>query len=648
MDAENVFIEGAVGIGCCFSDVREMGSDPLFTKNVKRGSDPIIVFDGRLDDRQELLAALRADRDISSGASDGALVGAAYERFGLDVAVHLSGDFAAGILDIRRRRVVLIRDAIGVKPLYYYDSPTLFLFASEIKAILSHPDVRTGPNQDAIAVFAQSRMHAQMATEATFFKNIWSVPPAHLAVREPASLSVRRYWDFDAVSAGQFAGHRPAETREAFGELFAKAVARRLRSSRPIAISVSGGLDSSAIFCVSQALRAQQRTCVPDVLGATSTFSSGSDADETRFITEIEHAWNARILRIPAGRPGFSVECAAAIWHGEAPLLDAQWNTTHSFEKTLRSMGVRSVLSGHWGDQFLVDHAFLVDLLRKGSWGTVWRYVEAQKSWEARSSRRTLASLARDLFDYHGPDALRPLLRRLRVRRSEAAAAERWYTPTLLRRAELVRSDPRGRRTAHQRSLYREARSQYHVLCMEWNDKIAAMHGLERVYPFLDRDLIALLMAVPGHRQSPNGIPKQLLRDSMHGIVPGAVLERRDKADFTTVVNGGIGIDWPTVLSWLQPGAMVVQLGFVKEDALRWMAAIGPVIVSDSANSLAAWRILEVFSLELWLQVFFNGGGQKLKEPFYDAEPRKTFGRQGTGARHVQKAVPCSAIDDLW
>jgi asparagine synthase (glutamine-hydrolysing) len=612
-DEEGTVIQGSMGIGCRL--LRVTAESVQEARPFVTTSQVVVVFDGRLDNREDLLVALRGDYDVEASSADAALVAAAYERFGLDVAGELVGDFAAAVLDARRKRIVLVRDAIGVKPLYYYNSDTLFVFASEIKAILSHPDVRSAPNDEAIATFVQSRLHAQLADGTTFFKHIKSVPPAHLVIRGAEGLSLRRYWDFDVH---RYADPQPvANRRETFRELLKTAVRRRLRSAAPVAISVSGGLDSSSIFCLAEALRLERPTELPQVVGSSYTHEAGSGADESRFLSCLEERWHAGILRIPTSRAGYSEDCFEATWHGEAPFVEGQWRSMHHFCETLQKRGIRRVLGGHWGDQVLDDGAFFVDLFMAGEWATAWRSLNAYAAWDTESRRprgRLARQFGRDLLDHCTPEGPRRMLRRLHLKRSGIRAAQGWYAPALLQQdLRFDSSAPRRLRSAHQRSLYREARSQYHVICMEWNEKIAAMHGLEIAFPFLDRDLVEFLISVPGQEQMPGGRHKQLLRDSMRGLVPDAVLDRRDKADSTEIVNGGLRRDRANVLRWLGPGAMVTDFGYVKPDMFdrlvkRWSDGPG------DSDGFVEWAVSDLLGLEIWLQLFFGGRRQQMAE----------------------------------
>jgi len=138
---------------------------------------------------------------------------------------------------------------------------------------------------------------------------------------------------------------------------------------------------------------------------------------------------------------------------------------------------------------------------------------------------------------------------------------------------------------------------------MEWNNKIAALHGLDCTFPFLDRDLLALLMAVPGDVQARDGVPRALVRAAMRGTLPPELCERRWKADFTDAVNRGVAQDMQTIAAALTRDSAVVQRGYV--DASRLQPEIDRRAARLSGReATASWDLADLYGLERWLRLF--------------------------------------------
>jgi asparagine synthase (glutamine-hydrolysing) len=564
----------------------------------------LLVFDGRLDDRDDLRAVVDPKHPVATDASDAALALAAYRAFGEDFAARLNGDFALALFDPRLRQLLLARDAIGVRPLYYYAGRDLFLFASEIKALLANPGIETGANDDVLAGFLLTRFAGLEAQPETCFRNILSVLPGQLLVARREGVRTRRYWDFDVTR--QLRLPRFEDYAAAFRERFEQAVRRRLRSAFPVAVSVSGGLDSSAILCMAETVRRSEPGIHPSLVGVASVYEDGAPADEKAFLPCIEREYTIDITRLRNLPAGIMDECGLAIWHGEVPSLGGQWNATHASMSAVRGLGAGVLLTGHWGDQFLFDDAYLIDLCRKGSWREAWLHVNEYARWvdvPARTVRRRFFSA---LVKHYVPPGIVSIGRRVRRRLRRASEAEVWYTDRFRRRGRQgVRARPRSSSgSAHARSLYAEARSQYGVFCMEWNNKIAAMHGLEMAFPFLDRDLIAFLMAIPGDMQSARGVHKGIFREALRGVLPPSIRARVSKADFTSEVNRGFREEYNRLVRSLPPDALVASRGYVDRACLR---EIGTHKRTDRTCE-TSWALGDLFSLELWLRQFSIDG----------------------------------------
>ena len=565
----------------------------------------VLAFDGRLDNRAELLPRLRVPRD----ASDAACVLAAYAARGEAALERLAGDFALALYDPARQRLLLVRDPIGVRPLYYVATPRLFAFASEIKALLRHPDVRAEPDDDGVADYLLLGRRPVDQLAGTCFAGVRALPPAHVMTVTPdGAAAPRRYWDFarDArVPCASF-----GEYAEAFHERFAEAVRRRMRSAYPVAVSVSGGLDSSAIFCQAEALRRDAGGC-PAVLGFSYVGPEGSTSDERRYLGEIERAYGVAIARMDlAALVGMTPDARLQAWHGEVPLVDYLWPLTHHLQTAAHAAGARRLLSGHWGDQVLHSTAYFADLLRAGAWRTVARHAKALGDWflpgEARHLRR---QAARDAVRHTVPRVTLPALKWLRLRAGRRHPDKAWLAAGFRRMAlrETLRPADMGRwlRSAQARALYLEVRGQYSVHCMEWSNKVAALHGLDHAFPMLDRDLVQFLLATPGHVQNHDGVPRALLREGLAGVLPDAIRARRWKADFSEPVNQGASRDLAAARALFAGGARSVAHGYV--DGARVAGELDRLAARlDGPECAAGWELVDLIGLESWLDVFFT------------------------------------------
>jgi asparagine synthase (glutamine-hydrolysing) len=604
-DAEGIRTLGSVGLTCRHRWVthEEHGERQPVGGSC---SPAMLLFDGRLDNRDDLIKALR----LPASCSDAALALAAYDNWTTDFAARLSGDFAAAVFDPARRQIVLARDAVGIRPLYYTHTPRLFAFASEIKALFAHPDIAVRPDPDGIADLMLVGSRPLTGQDMTCFAGVRSVVPAHVVTVTPESLAQRRCWDFPTNTRVPVASFE--EYVDGFRECFTRAVKRRLRSAHPVAVSISGGLDSSSIFCAAETLRRIGSGAAPAIAGV-SYVSNRRETDEQRFLREIETQYGVTFDRFDIEpRTGLVQGAAKQVGAAEAPFVDYMWGVTEELHARARAAGARTLLSGHWGDQMLFSSAYLTDLLRRGALRSIWQHTRTYARYfgdgeTRRARRRLLINAARDIV----PPALASPLKWLRLRFVERPAPKEWFSPAFLAMAlkdryRLATFD-RPFHSAHARAVYLEARSKYHVQCMEWNNKTAALHGLDAAFPFLDRDLIAYLMAIPGEVHARDGVPRALLREATRGILPDAIRARAWKADFTALVNEGLASDASTILRTLHDECLGVRLGYL--DRARLRPALARVAQSlTGPDCVASWDLADTYGLEVWLQVFLGAG----------------------------------------
>ena len=140
------------------------------------------------------------------------------------------------------------------------------------------------------------------------------------------------------------------------------------------------------------------------------------------------------------------------------------------------------------------------------------------------------------------------------------------------------------------------------------------MHGLEIAFPFLDRDLITFMMAIPGEVHAWNGVPKAILRKAMTGVVPGQILDRHEKSDFTHLVNETLEQNYTRLMNCFKPDAQAFQWNYLDGAVLeKSLASLKKGLKSSDCRS--AWVLWDLLSLELWLQVFFRGTQGRIEVP---------------------------------
>ena len=488
----------------------------------------VITADARIDNRRDLQKALGITDPSAEAMGDGELILHAYAKWGEGCPARLIGDFAFAIWDGRNQRVFCARDHIGAKPFYYYQGTGALLFASEIKALLTNPLVpyRLNPQRvaDHLVAFFDDR-------SSTFHRDILRLPAGHSLTVSRSDARLRPYWSLDTgreLNLGSIDSYV-----EAFRETFAEAVRCRLRGS-PVGCFLSGGLDTSSIVGAARHVSAGKNL---DTFTAIFPGLSAADLrliDERDFVEAVvaqggvtPHYVRGDLLS-PLG------EVDRTLWHLDeaypAPNLYLHW----ALYGAARDCGVRVTLDGVDGDT-TVSHGFerLPMLVRSGKGLTLVRELRALDRRYGRGVSSLLWSLAvRPLVPYSLRRAIRGL------RRQEPACfagtvirrdfATRMGVPERVEAFERRREAPvRTAREAHGRAM----RSGLIPYALEMADKAAAGFGVEPRYPFFDRRLMELCLALPADQKLDGGWSRLVMRRAMIGTLPEAVCWRADKAN---------------------------------------------------------------------------------------------------------------------
>jgi len=497
---------------------------------------------------------------------------------------------------------------MGTRPLYYCALPRALVFASEIKCILAHPEVAARVDEDALA---DLMLDGYTDRSRTCFHNILSVPPGHAVVATSQTIETREHWDFDP--------HRSIRCRsldeyaEAFRPVFDEAVRRRVRSAHPVAFSVSGGVDSSAIFA--QAARSRSASGGGAALrGISLAGTAGSAADERRFVDSLEAECGGPIIRLPLSQIRLLEDGEAVVRHAEMPAV--QWDARRALLTRARDLGCAVIVDGFFGDQMLFARSYLLDLAWRLRWTTVRRHLREFDVWMTDAGpgffrREFGARVLRSTYFAFGAPGVRAL-RAARARRRTLSGSFEWFTPRfsrrVLERADARRAQPRRFSGRHAEQCYANATSGHYRTLLHNEIATGTMHGLEVVHPFRDRDLVAFLMAIPGEAVNAGGVPKGLLRRALGGTMPEAIRTRRWKADFTALNNDAVAEECGKIRQILAPGCQSARLGLVDAAAVRRDLEPLTARIGQADNAALGWRIARLAGLELWLREFGISG----------------------------------------
>jgi len=538
-----------------------------------------LSWDGRLDNRTELIRRLGSCNDSST---DLQIVASCLEQESMRSLGQLIGDWSLSLFNHYERTLILAKDFLGTRPLYYHRTDRCVVWSSLLDPLVLFSDEHFTLCEEYLAGWLAGFPEAHL----TPYEEVRAVPPSSFVKITSRATIVQKFWDFRPRETTPLKSD--AEYEECFRTLFSEAVRRRLRSGTRVLAQLSGGMDSSAIVCAADTIT-RNEGC--PLIETVSYFDDGEpNWNERPYFTAVEALRGRTGLHLNvAGSGRFFSERDGTLpvtpAHGSRP-SDAH----KRFAQYLSEGGFRVLLSGTGGDEFTggvpTGTPELADLLSRAQFG---RFLHRAFLW-AMASRKPL-------FHEVG-QVVRAFLPALRATNTAKRWPMPWLNPSFVRRNQetLRRNSTRfhwlGPLPTFQENLHALDGLRRQIACAE----IPPASFCQMRYPFLDRNLLEFLFNVPREQLVRPHQRRSLLRRALRGIVPSVVLDRRRKAFVVTSQLKAIAADWKSV-SALTERMVLESLDILDSAVLRQTLE-----KARQGNEVPLLPIMRALRLEQWLQ----------------------------------------------
>src|SRR6202163_2630033 len=508
-------------------DLSPLGHQPM--------QDPVsgnwIVFNGEIYNFPELRKELEGAGVEFKSHSDTEVILAAYRVWGESCLTRLGGMFAFALWDASRKRLLVARDPMGIKPLYYHQSKQNFIFASEVRTLL-----RTGlvPRKtDPTGVLSYLEF-GSVYEPWTIVEGVMAVPPGHVLTVEIVSVSSREYWNplqaSSRADSHASSGNRTA-TRDQLSEILHDAVLSHLVSDVPVGVFLSGGIDSSALVAVLSHNGVRANTF--------SLVFQEEEFNEGKYSREVARRFGTEHLEIPVSQQDTLAVLPEALCAMDQPTIDGI--NTYLVSAKTRAAGVKVALTGLGADEMFAGYSNFrrvpkMEMFSK-RFGRLPRLARRPLSasvalFAGKDDRsRKLAQLATDHDSIVHPYFLVRMLFGAEERGALFGAgfegSERALDSVL--RESIVRSstlDPVNRVS------YLESHWYMRNTLLRDSDFMSMAHGLELRVPFLDRALVEACFRILGDKKLQGNLPKSLLLANLGVELPRAIVNR-PKRGFT-------------------------------------------------------------------------------------------------------------------
>jgi len=542
-----------------------------------------VTFNGEIYNYIELREQLRVQGIEFCTNSDTEVILQAYHVWGPEAVARLRGMFAFCLVDLKSRKFLLARDHFGIKPLYYTKAENAVGFASEPCALLQLMQMRPRLRTDTAIAYLAAGLDEDC--EQTFFAGMHKLPAGCYATGDfdaPARLKVSSYWNIESLPEQDQSVSRPARIREEF----LQSVELHLRADVPVGILLSGGIDSSSIACAARIVAPKQEL-------HTITFSADDpQVNETSYAKIINERIGAIAHFSEVDFDSFAQRAEKVVRLLGEPVRGMASVAASSVYEQVNAQGLKVVLSGQGADEMLGGYALyeaiaLGDSLRRSRFGAS---IGRLRNLPASKLRLVLALLGREFVSLNAPS----LTAKLMTRKLNGL-----LTKQALREAENALARYFGTRQSELRArLAQDVSGNQLSGILRAEDRLSMASSIETRVPFLSPDLARTIQAAGTNQLIDDaGVTKAIFREAMSGIVPDAILKRRDKFGFT-----GPEREWAKAIAGMLSGELDHMIernpGFLRREVLlEWRREGVPAI----RNYRLLWSLYNLFA---WIRIF--------------------------------------------
>jgi asparagine synthase (glutamine-hydrolysing) len=619
-DDHGYFVENNVGLGHRRLSIIDLsgGKQPIFNED---GS-IVVVFNGEIYNFADLTTDLVSRGHQFKTRSDTETIVHAYEEYGVECMKDFRGMFAFAIWDRKQKRLFLVRDRVGIKPVYYYAGSDFFIFASEIKSLLEHPRVPREVDRESLDMYLALRY---VPGPRTIFKNIFKLQPGHWLTVDRFGVKIGQYWDlkFNPLPLGEGGAQRrvrvaglfqsgdphPALSQgerdyvEEFTRRFEESVRLRMIAEVPLGVFLSGGLDSSSMLAMMSKITGGERV---------KTFSVGyemegagaaeaAESNELLYAREAAAHFGAEHHEFCLTARDFRNAIPTMVRHLDEPMADPSCIPLYFISKLARNY-ITVVLSGEGADESMGGYALyrkiaLLEQTRKfaGPFAPVFPLLAKLPFSDRLRAYLRRAGTKLDEH-YHGVVKGLSLESRLALTGPERVnASDRQLHGIFAAYFKKVEGA-----SVLNRMLYADTKVWLPENLLIKGDKMTMATAVELRVPFLDHTLLEYLAMLPDPLKVRGNQGKWILRQAMGSVLPPSILHRVKK-----------GFPVP-VLSWLRHDMreMVHDTLLARDSACRKFfdpQAIEEIVsVHESGKSDGYQDVWSLLIFESWHKQFIE------------------------------------------
>lgn len=565
-DQDGTYTDSSVSLGhkrLSIIDLSENGRQPMCNEE----GDIWIVYNGEIYNFHKLRAILEQKGHVFKSDTDTEVIVHAYEEYGLNCVDYLEGMFAFAIWDSRTKKIVIFRDRLGIKPLFYYYNKEQgrFVFGSEIKSIIRNPIVKrefnaTGMNQLIDYAFT--------INGETLLKNIREILPGHILIYEEGGVLLKKYWEVRSDIKYESEDYFVKRIRSSLKD----AVEKRLVSDVPIGASLSGGLDSSAVVAFMSQITEQPVK--------TFTIRFNDDSDETAEAKLVADYFNTDHQEVEVDLKELTQHFPTVVWHAETAFGRPSLFSGYFLSRGINKKGVVVDLCGSGGDELFAGYnryKYYLDTPENSSLTNTQRAIKvASNYFPTKESKESF--FQKDFLELADP----------------SLNQENSFLPYL---------DRTERREHINALLEYELRTELQGIQLWRDDRMSMAHSHEVRVPLVDHNFVDLAMQIPASMKWKGDNKKYIFQKAMKGLIPDATVNRK-KLPFGMPLARYFDEEFLDIADSIISKSKIMTKGFIKKEKvvenIRRIKS-GAETADNSRRQILFFTTLEVFN-ELFLE----------------------------------------------
>jgi asparagine synthase (glutamine-hydrolysing) len=562
-------------------DLSPAGHQPMLSENGRFA----LVFNGEIYNFKELRRELMDLNIVFHSDSDSEVLLNAWMQWGSECLPRLIGMFSFAIYDALNHKITLVRDAFGIKPLFYYLNENKLAFASEIKSLKSLiPNIKLSPNVQS--AYDYLVWGSYDSNENSYYKEINQVPPAHfleVSLEEPLSVTLTNWW-FPSIEVNPAISLNEATSK--LRNLFLESVKLHLRSDVPLGAALSGGIDSSAIVCAMRYLE-------PDILIHTFSFIAENESiSEEKWVDNVNEFVGAIPHKIKIDSSDLQNDIDNILRAQGEPFGSTSIYAQFRIYEESKKNGIIVMLDGQGADELLAGYSGypaerLTSLKEEGHYSQIISFLIHWSKWPERGLKNAFIQF----IGLVTPAFLKELAHQLNGKNPSPI----WLNKPFLKVLGVHSVNPekvprkkenRGRRVAE--TLRHVMLKGNLISLLRHADRNSMYWSVESRVPFLTIPMAEFLLSLPeSFLIDHQGRTKSIFREAMRGIVPDEILDRKNKIGFATPEKDWLhanDFDLKNQLSHLY------KLPFIKEEELK--SKITDIQTGKKKFDFFSWRLL--------------------------------------------------------